>query len=109
MDGGEIMIGCMPTPEEARRMMRNGTAMRIDDFDKFIDQMAEAFEESERTGEDQSAIHNRLIAADPSAFSEITYYDSNGDPIKSVEITKEVTPEAQAVLDILKNLPKNSK
>jgi len=103
MDGGEIMSGCMPTPEEARRRMRNGTAMRIDDFDKFIDQMAEAFEESERTGEDQSAIYNRLIAADPSAFSEITHYDANGDPIGDTEPIKKVTPEAQAVLDILKN------
>ena len=103
MDGGKIMTGCMLTPEEARRRMRNGTAMRIDDFDKFIDQMAEAWEESEKTGEDQNAIYNRLVANDPSAFSEITHYDANGDPIKSVEITKEVTPEAQAVLDILKD------
>lgn len=108
MDGGEIMPGCIPTPEESRKRMANGTAMRIEDLDKFIDQMAEAWEESERTGEDQNAIHNRLIANDPSAFSEITHYDANGDPIKSVEIIKEVTPEAQEVLDILKNLPKNS-
>ena len=109
MDGGEIMTGCMPTPEEARRRMRNGTAMRIEDMDKFLDQMTEAWEESEKTGESLGAVHDRLVANDPSAFSEITHYDANGDPIKSVKITKEVTPEAQAVLDILNNLPKNSK
>jgi hypothetical protein len=99
-------------PEESKRILANGTAMRINDLDKFLDQMAEAWEESEKTGEDQEVIQARLMAQDPGAIAEIVKYDENGDEISRIQITEPVeTPKAlQEVVDALNNLKqKNSK
>jgi len=99
-------------PEESKRILANGTAMRINDLDKFLDQMAEAWEESEKTGEDQEVIQARLMTQDPGAIAEIVKYDENGDEISRIQITEPVeTPKAlQEVVDALNNLKqKNSK
>lgn len=93
-------------PEESKRILANGTAMRINDLDKFLDQMAEAWEESERTGEDQQVIQARLMAQDPGAVAEIIKYDENGDEISRIQVTgpKKVPKALQEVIDALNNL-----
>ena len=45
------MQGCIPTPEESKRLLAGRKPVRIYDFDKFVDEMAKQFEEQVRLKE----------------------------------------------------------
>jgi hypothetical protein len=109
MDGGEIMIGCIPTPEEARTMLRNSVAIRMPDRDgwnRVTKLQDDAQAQADKTGEDYNVVLAKLAKR---RKIEVTFYDSKGNPVGDTPPVKVITPEAQEVLNVLKNLPKNSK
>jgi hypothetical protein len=109
MDGGKIMIGCIPTPEEARAMLRNSVTIRMpvrDGFNRITKLQQAANEESNRTGEDYNTVLAKLAKR---RKIEVEFYDSKGNPVGNTPPVKVVTPESQEVINVLNNLLKNSK
>jgi hypothetical protein len=103
MDGGEIMPGCIPTLEESKRMLANSSTIRMpsrDGWNRIVKLQNDAQAQADKTGEDYNVVLAKLAKR---RKIEVTFYDSNGDPIDGTPPVKEITPEAQAVLDILKN------
>lgn len=95
--------GCVVSPEESKRMLANSNAIRMPDRDgwnRVTKLQDDAQAQADKTGEDYNVVLAKLAKR---RNIEVTFYDSNGDPIGDTEPIKEVTPEAQAVLDILKN------
>ena len=95
--------GCVVTPEESRRMLANSFTIKMPDRDgwnRVTKLQDDAQVESNKTGEDYNVVLAKLAKR---RKIEVTFYDSNGNPIGDTAPVKEITPEAQAVLDILKN------
>jgi len=101
--------GCVITPEESKRMLANSSAIRMPDrdgFNRVTKLQDDAETESKKTGEDYNVVLAKLAKR---RKIEVTFYDSKGNPVGDTPPVKVITPEAQEVLDVLKNLPKNSK
>lgn len=103
------MPGCMPTPEEFRRRVANTSVVEIGDFNKYMKLMSKAHEESEKTGEDQSVILDRLLALpkNKDAIKRVIHYDANGEEIPDgIQPPKEIPPALQKIVDAIKEIDK---
>jgi len=95
--------GCVVSPEESKRMLANSNAIRMPDrngWNRVTKLQNDAQAQADKTGEDYNVVLAKLAKR---RNIEVTFYDSNGDPIGDTAPIKVITPEAQAVLDILKN------
>lgn len=101
--------GCVITPEESKRMLANSSAIRMPDrdgFNRVTKLQDDAETESKKTGEDYNVVLAKLAKR---RKIEVTFYDSKGNPVGNTPPVKVITPEAQEVINVLNNLPKNSK
>ena len=95
--------GCVVSPEESKRMLANSSTIRMPDRDgwnRVTKLQDDAEKKSQETGEDYNVVLAKLAKR---RNIEVTFYDSNGNPIGDTAPVKVITPEVQAVLDILKN------
>lgn len=107
------MIGCMPSPEEAKRMLANKSTIKMkkgtfSDFEKARKLYDDAQELAQETGRDYRIVLQEL--ADKRGF-EVQHYDSDGNEIDiNLLINDEkatIPEELQAVMDTLSQ--KNNK